>query len=209
MHAKHKLPPRTSPVPGPPPLRSDRPGERKPGCCRPPSHPETSAKFESQDARPAFAHRPGHSVDAPSRLRPSRRSLSTALPAFQRVIKCISGVKNLGPGGSWKPSPLRDQGRGQAQRSQRAGGLCPGCAARPLTALGNRCEPMRQRPARFAFPPPVRSCRRGPPPRPPRPGVTLRPRWLPGLQPGSGLGSGPSATQKRRPRKEPESRELD
>lgn len=98
-------PPRTSPVPGPPPPRGARPGEREPSWCRPPSHPETSAKLESQGARPASARGPGHSVDAPSRLQPSPGSLSTALPAFQRVIKCISGVKNPGPGVPGSPAP--------------------------------------------------------------------------------------------------------
>lgn len=67
----------------------------------------------SQDARPAAAsapaQRPEHSVNAPSCSRPSPGSQPPSLPAFRRVINCISGVEKPGPGvpGCQSPGGIR------------------------------------------------------------------------------------------------------
>lgn len=87
----------------------------------------------------------------------------------------------LPAGSGARPGPAPSKGRG--------GPPAPAAWQGPSERWGTRASPCAEGP-RSASPPPVRSCRRGPPPRPPRPGVTLRPRGLRGLPPGSSLGSG-------------------
>lgn len=113
--ARRNRPPCTSPVPGPPLLRDARPGEPAEGWCQSQSHPETWTKLESQGVRPAAepapAQRSGCFVNAPPHLRPTPGSQTTSLPAFQRVINCISSVEKPGQGvPGIQLSPLRDGG---------------------------------------------------------------------------------------------------
>lgn len=181
--ARSELPRRTSPVPGPTQLRGARSGEREPGWFRPPSHPETSAKLGCQGARPGaepeLAQRPRHSVDAPSCSQQSPGSLPTALPAFQRVIKCISGVEKPRPGvpGSLAPRGIRDAGHGHARRPQRAGGFRLRLRGQATRSAGKGCEPMRLRPAVRVLAASAELQAR-PAPTSSAPGVTLKPRGL-------------------------------
>lgn len=145
---------------------------------------------------PASAQRPGLSVDALSCLRPSSKSLPAALPAFQRVIRCISGVKKPGrgfreaePPEAFGPRPGAAPLKGRGLRPRLRG---------PATQRSGPGASLRAEGPPLAFPPLEPSCKRGPPPRPPRPGVTLRPRGL--LRPGAGARRQAQAEAGDRPR---------
>lgn len=97
---------------------------------------------------PAPAQRSGYFVNAPSRSRPSPGSQPTSLPAFQRVIHCISGGEEPGQGVFLEAEPLEGSGRaGESRRGALEGPVAsgPGCAAcRSASRKGEK--PMRQRP---------------------------------------------------------------
>lgn len=135
--AGRNRPPCTSPVPGPPLLRDARPGERR----RLVPVSESSRNLDqvrvpgSEASRGArTARRSGCFVNAPPHSRPPPGSQPTSLPAFQRVINCISGVEKPGQGvpGS-QPSLLRDPGARGCVRAR-----CPrrACGLRPKAARG-------------------------------------------------------------------------
>ncbi|XP_055281868.1 collagen alpha-1(I) chain-like [Moschus berezovskii] len=122
--ARRELPPRVSPVPGPPRPRGAGPGEREPGWCRPPSQPETSAKLGSPGARPASESAldpcPGDTLGMP--LLALGRARGASRPPYQPSKESETAFPALrSPGhGSWKPMPKRDPGlRGRAPQSPR------------------------------------------------------------------------------------------
>lgn len=225
--ARCNRPPCTSPVPGPPLLRDARPGEPAEGWCQSQSHPETWTKLESQGVRPAAepapAQRSGCFVNAPPHLRPTPGSQTTSLPAFQRVINCISSVEKPGQGvPGIQLSPLRDGG---ARCPRRVGGLRPKAACRttrpsrkgekPVAPKAHSSSSRRQcqtagTAAHTSFPPGGRA-QPAPATRPPPssrsclgPGTEHRPR--PKKEPKIGrarqtLGPGKEATGSRRARK--------
>lgn len=161
-----------------------------PSWCRHPSQPETSAKLGV----------PGHGAGAgpASRALCGRPFLLAAEPRepanrptrLPKSNKVHFRRQEARAGGSWKPSPLRHSGRGPAQRPRRAVASGLGCAAAPLSAR-DPVPPTRRRPA-VRVPAATPSCRRGPPPRPPRPGVTLRPRGRPAFCPAPAWGGSPA-----------------
>lgn len=122
---------------------------------------------------------------------PVRGASRPSLPAFQRAVNCISGVEKPGQGVFLETEPPEGsgaRGRVQAWRPRRARGLRPRLRGLPLSPRERVRSQCAKGPA-VRVPPPVRSCRHGPPPRPPRLGGHAQPAlatWPPApLRPGT------------------------
>lgn len=142
---------------------------------------------------PASAQRPGLSVDALSCLRPSSKSLPAALPAFQRVIRCISGVKKPGRGFR-EAEPPEALGPRPGAAPLKGRGLRPRLRG-PATQRSEPGASLRAEGPPLAFPPLAAR----PAPTSSAPGGHAQTARAASLQPGSGLGREPGARHSQRP----------